>query len=46
MRMVRDIPAAVVEGGEVRVDPPLAADELPKKRGGFLGLFGRAGRKR
>ena len=45
-RMVRETPAAVVEGREVRVDPPIGADELPKKRGGFLGLFGRAGRKR
>jgi protein-tyrosine phosphatase len=45
-RMVQEIPAAVVEGREVRVDPPVAPEDLPKKRGGFLGLFGRAGRKR
>jgi protein-tyrosine phosphatase len=45
-RMVRDVPAAIVEGREIRVDPPLAVEDLPRKRGGFLGFFGRSGRKR
>lgn len=45
-RMVREIPAAIVEGRDVRVEPPIAAADLPRRRGGFLGLFGRGGRRR
>lgn len=46
LRMVREIPAAVVEGREVRVDAPVASTDLPKRGRGFLGLFGRSARKR
>jgi len=45
-RMVREIPAAIVEGREIRVDPPIAEADAPRKRRGFLGLFGRSGAKR
>jgi hypothetical protein len=30
--MIVDIPAAIVEGRDVRVDPPIDAADLPKKR--------------
>jgi protein-tyrosine phosphatase len=41
-RMVHEIPAALIEGRDVRVPEPLRAEDLPQKGGlrNFLGRFG------